>query len=353
MATGHLDDTWERALAADATEPVRGFLGLPPEQAPGSVFAYNPSATYTLATILQRDTGQSLTDYLRPRLLDPLGIGAVGWQQHPPGRDVGFTGLHASTDAIARLGQLYLQRGTWQGRRLLPEAWVEEATRAHVANPGGPEPDWQQGYGYQFWRSRHGYRGDGAYGQFCLVLPDHDLVVATTAGTERMQAVLDAVWQHLLPAVDRPSAPADEAALTERLAHLSLPAYDGPAAAPPQERQVLVPAGGTCEAQPSLVAVEVAPDGDGSRLVLVEDDDARIAARVAPGGWSVCDDGPVPVAATGRSAGDGLDVDVLFLETPHRLTVTTDPAAGTFRARWRTTPLGGPRLGRLHSPSPV
>ena len=64
----------------------------------------------------------------------------------------------------------------------------------------GSGPDWQRGYGFQFWMSRHGYRGDRAFGQFCLVLPEHDVVIATTADTERMQAVLDAVWEHLLPA---------------------------------------------------------------------------------------------------------------------------------------------------------
>ena len=174
MASGHLEETVERAFALDPVEPVRGFLLIPPDREPGSVFAYNQPCTYALAAIIQRLTGQTLTAYLRPRLLDPLGIGEVGWQQYPDGRDIGYSGLHATTDAIARLGLLYLQRGVWNGQRLLSEEWVAQATRVQVETetPNQPNPDWRQGYGFQFWMSRHGYRGDGAYGQFCVVLPE-------------------------------------------------------------------------------------------------------------------------------------------------------------------------------------
>ena len=84
----------------------------------------------------------------------------------------------------------------------MPEAWVEEATATHSDNSSQPNPDWQQGYGYQFWRCRHGaYRGDGAFGQYCLVMPDQDAVLAITSGIGDMQAALDLVWEHLLPAM--------------------------------------------------------------------------------------------------------------------------------------------------------
>ncbi|MBI0384676.1 beta-lactamase family protein, partial [Streptomyces albiflaviniger] len=98
MASGHLEETLERAFGLDPEEPVRGFLRLPPDRAPGTVFAYNQPATYTLAAIVQRVTGQSLTEYLRPRLFDPLGIGETAWLQVPAGRDLGFSGLFAATD---------------------------------------------------------------------------------------------------------------------------------------------------------------------------------------------------------------------------------------------------------------
>ena len=103
MASGHRTETIDRAVALDPAEPVRGFLLIPPDAEPGSCFAYNQPCTYALAAIVQRESGQSLVDYLTPRLFDPLGIGPVGWQQHPPGRALGFTGLHATTDAVAKL----------------------------------------------------------------------------------------------------------------------------------------------------------------------------------------------------------------------------------------------------------
>ena len=112
-----------------------------------------------------------------------------------------------TTSAIAKLGQLYLDRGRWQGSQLLPAAWVDEATRSHVAT-NRADPDWDQGYGFQFWRSRHGYRGDGAYGQYTVVLPEADAVVAVTSQSLDMQGVLDQMWEHLLPALTAGAGPA-------------------------------------------------------------------------------------------------------------------------------------------------
>ena len=152
MATGHREDTLERARRLDPAEPVRGFLQIPPDEAPGTVFAYNNTATYVVGAIVQRLTGETLTDYLRPRLFEPLGIDQAYWDGDRTGRDLGFTGLHLTTEAVARFGQLYLDDGVWQGARLLPEGWVAEATALHTPNPGEPNPDWQQGYGYQFWQ---------------------------------------------------------------------------------------------------------------------------------------------------------------------------------------------------------
>ena len=138
---------------------------------------------------------------------------------------MGFSGVHTNLDAVARLGQLYLDDGVWDGRRILPEGWVAEASSAQIDNPREPEIDWRQGYGFMLWRSRHGYRGDGAFGQFMVVLPEHDAVVAMFSCTEDMQAVLDLMWEHLLPAMadDRSSATPADAALAERLAGLALP----------------------------------------------------------------------------------------------------------------------------------
>ncbi|MGI8879014.1 MAG: serine hydrolase domain-containing protein [Jatrophihabitans sp.] len=363
MATGHLVDTWDAAVRTDVAEAVRGFLLLPPDRAPGSVFAYNQPATYSIATIIQRLTGQTLSQYLRPRLFDPLGIGEVGWQQHPSGRDLGFTGLHTTTDAIARLGLLYLQHGAWDGRQLLTEEWVAEATRKQVANPDEPNPDWQQGYGFQFWMARHGYRGDGAFGQFCIVLPAQDTVIAITSATKDMQSVLDAVWAHVMPALGNTSRAETDAdsALQQRLAALALPAVRGAAgpsdAADWADRTFTAAAGGS-EDRASLVGVEVHIDESGCQVVL-RDAESHLPLTVGTAGWHVSEnatvpgEGVVPVAASGGwSDADTLRFDVIFLETPHRLQVTCDRSSGRFVADWVTKALHGDRLRTMRSPIP-
>ncbi|MFF4749033.1 serine hydrolase domain-containing protein [Streptomyces sp. NPDC002514] len=343
MSSGHVAETLDRAQAIDREELVRGFLLVPPDRDPGTVFTYNQPATYTLAAIVQRVTGQSLIDYLRPRLFEPLGIGEAVWQRDRAGRDLGFSGLHSTTDAVLRLGQLYLQDGVWEGERLLPASWVAEATRPQVSNadgsPGGT--DWKQGYGLQFWMSRHGYRGDGAYGQFCVVLPEHDAVIAITEETVQMQQVLDLIWEHLLPAF-RPAPLSGreqtDAALAERLAGLALPPAAGkPAPAERAEEWATVE---FTPGEPSArtTSVEVAAGADGTRLTLVEDGH-RIELRLVENGWNVAEE-PVPTAVSGGWTDTGtLEADVIFLETPHRLTLTCSLPDRTFTARWHTQPL--------------
>ncbi|QSB22427.1 serine hydrolase domain-containing protein [Curtobacterium sp. 24E2] len=227
MASGHREDAIDRARELDRTDVVRGFLLLPPDEEPGSLFTYNQPCTYTLAAIVRRVSGGSLVDYLRPRLLDPLGIDDLAWRRDASGGELGFSGCYTTTSAVAALGQLYLQRGVWEGERILDEDWVAAATSKQIDNLDEDNPDWSQGYGFQFWMARHGFRGDGAYGQFCVVLPEQDVVLAITGQSLDMQAVLDAAWQHLLPAVDRTSDTGADTALEARLASLGLPPVPG------------------------------------------------------------------------------------------------------------------------------
>lgn len=366
MASGHLEDTINRALALDPLEPVRGFLLIPPDREPGTVFAYNQPCTYSLAAIIQRLTGQTLTEYLRPRLFDPLGIGQVGWQQHPKGRDIGYSGLHATTDAIARLGLLYLQGGVWNGQRLLSKEWVAEATgmrvesRMEAANE--PKPDWQQGYGFQFWMARHGYRGDGAYGQFCVLLPEQDAVIATTAATENMQGILDAMWSDLLPAMTagtiEPSPIAEQLAV--RLTRLQLPAFDArhaPGSSVPAWADAsFLPADGRCEAQPTLTGVVLHQDREHWQLTLAEGAVAY-TAEVGTGDWRTnltqtdCGRTGVPLAVSGGwTDEDTFGAEVIFLETPHRLQLSCSLSTGEFGVRWRTVPLWPARFSELRMP---
>lgn len=184
---------------------VKAILATPIVNKPGSFFLYNSFGTYMLAAIIHKVTGENVVDYLKPRLFEPLGITGADWEVDPMGINTGGWGLRIKTEDMAKLGQLYLQKGNWNGKQILPEAWVEEATTSKILQ--SPElsqedrqnSDWLQGYGYKFWRSRHNsYRGDGAYGQFILVLPEQDAVIAITAETSDMQGELNLVWDNLL-----------------------------------------------------------------------------------------------------------------------------------------------------------
>ena len=184
MTTGHGKDTVE-ALSRDR-RMVKIFLGLDVEHEPGTVFVYNSGATYMLSAILQRLTGETLLDYLRPRLFEPLGATEATWQVSTEGITTGGWGLSLNTESLARFGQLLLQRGAWEGKQLVPAEWYEAATSRQVPNDNEENPDWQQGYGFQFWRGRHNtYRGDGAFGQFCLIFPEYDAALIVTSAHRR------------------------------------------------------------------------------------------------------------------------------------------------------------------------
>jgi len=227
MSTGH---ETEPSSAADIVS-ARTFLAAPVPHLPGTHFKYNTAATFMLSAIVQQRTGQTVLDYLRPRLFEPLGIDQPVWDTNRQGISLGGYGLRVRTEDIAKLGQLYLQRGEWEGRILIPGDWVDLATSRQVSNGSNPISDWNQGYGFQFWRCRHhAYRGDGAFGQYCLVLPEQNAVVAITSGVGNMQGVLNLIWTKLLPTfrpVPIPADPTGHGRLQQRLATLQIPTVEG------------------------------------------------------------------------------------------------------------------------------
>ena len=209
MNTGHLHEPAFRSMQTNNWP--KAFLAHPVDFKPGTHFQYNSMATYMCSAIIQKVTGMSTLDYLTPRLFEPLGIKNPTWETDPMGINVGGWGLSVRTEDISKLGQLYLQKGKWEGKELISEAWVEAATGNQTSNGSNPESDWDQGYGYQFWQCRHNaYRGDGAFGQYCLVLPEQDAVLAITSGSDDLQGILNVVWEYLLPAFKEGSLPADE-----------------------------------------------------------------------------------------------------------------------------------------------
>ncbi len=231
MAVGHdKDPTFE---VVKHENWAKAFLDWPIPHAPGTKFVYNSAATYMCSAIVQKLTGQKIIAYLKPRLFDPLGVEGPTWETCPRGICTGGWGLSIQTEGLAKFGQLYLQKGLWKGRQILPAKWIEEATTFKIQQPLPAKParpnaqnDWLQGYCYQFWRAQHNaYRGDGAFGQFTIVMPDQDAVIAITSESKSMQGQLDLVWEHLLPAMKASPLPADaetQARLKQTLSSLAL-----------------------------------------------------------------------------------------------------------------------------------
>lgn len=214
MNTGHEKDPSK--LRDKEQDWEKAFLATPVPRKPGTIFCYNSLATYMLSAIVQKVTGEKIADYLYPRLFRPLGINNVNWLESPTGVNAGGWGLYLKTEDLAKLGQLLLQNGVWEGKQILPAEWVREMSSKQVdCVPAGsntdklPElrkdpvkQDWVQGYGYQMWRCRHNaFRADGAYGQYIIVIPDRNVVIVTTANAKDMRVEINKMWKHLLPAL--------------------------------------------------------------------------------------------------------------------------------------------------------
>jgi len=338
MSTGNEEDTTRYLHIAPDGNWVKAFLARPVERTPGTHFVYNSGATYMLSAIVQKVTGMTLVEYLRPRLFTPLGIEHATWESCPRGINVGGWGLNITTESIARFGQLYLQNGMWQGQQIVPAAWVAAATAKQVSNGDNPESDWAQGYGYQFWRCRHGaYRGDGAFGQYCLVLPEQDVVLAITSGLGNMQAPLDLVWQGLLPAMRATALPEDaaaHAALQQKLGTLAFsPVQGAPSSALMAKLSGRAYHFDTTEqpdspmGEPKLEAVTFGFAQDNTTLTL-RNPQGEQTIRVGSGEWltgtmQIHRRGTLPIVASGAwAANDTYVAKIYFYQTPFSETIT-------------------------------
>ncbi len=329
---------------------VKTFLASPITHQPGSTFMYNSGATYMCSAIVQKLTGQKIVDYLKPRLFAPLGIEGMTWETCPRGINVGGWGLSVPTEALAKFGQLYLRQGVWRGRQLLSARWVEEATTFKIQQPAPAKPsrpneqnDWLQGYCYQFWRCTHrAYRGDGAFGQFTVVMPEQDAVLAITSESRDMQGELDLVWEHLLPAMQPKPLPAASSArsrLEERLASLALLPPKGQSTSPIAPRV----SGKTFKLEGNELGLESAAftyQGDGCLFTLKDAETPypiecglerwQRGETALPGTPPRLISGGAPkrgtaskVAASGRWKDDNtFEMMLRYYETPHHDTVT-------------------------------
>ncbi|MGV8907641.1 MAG: serine hydrolase domain-containing protein [Propionicimonas sp.] len=369
MSTGHDADTLEEFEAVSPAEWGRTFLSTPPQTPVGSRHVYNNGASWLLGELIRQRTGEDLLDYLRPRLLEPLGIDAT-WDRDALGRCLGWSGIHVRTRDLAAIGELYRCDGVWRGRRLLPPGWVASATTAQIPTDE-PDPDWRFGYGYQLWRGREGYRLDGAYGQFSLVLPDRGLVIAITSAQSATQQLLDFVWDELIPELEAKSqvepVKAREPTLTtvseegaqrpsRRAADPSLPlptdssiGTDWTVTGPVLLEEGLVTSLEEQSNLPDLTDLSADRDGSGFRITFTTNGHP-VGLFAGNGEWVrqhvAIDDVAIPVAAAAGSTPDGaLDVRLVFTDSPHTLHLRI--AGETAGLAWGTTPLQGGDLARL------
>ena len=350
MASGHREETLARIVAM-GPDPVRNFLALAPEEPPGSVFAYNQGNPLALSHIITALTGQRVVDYLRPRLFDPLGIGRAEWLTTANGIDQGFSGLHVTTESVARLGQLMLQDGRWGDTQLVPADFVGDCRLPQIGTSRQQaNPDWRQGYGYQMWMCRHGaQRADGAFGQFAIVLPDQDAVIACTAQVVDMQQQLDLIWAHVLPAFrdgGLPGGAADER-LAERLAQLSVAGVTASGPGPAASLE-LSPARTGDPFSARIERVRIDPLAGGSRLTLTvggetypfDVPDGQFADGVLAGLNSPF---PEVSVSAGWVSPQEYRAEIVSRRTPHRLRLrVTIGGAGRepeLSAGWLTAPL--------------
>ena len=337
MSTGHAEDSTGHIRDSADNNWARAFLMRPVEYEPGAHFLYDSGASYMLSAIVQKLTGMTLVEYLRQRLFEPLGIRNHEWETCPRGVNSGGWGLSITTEDIACFGQMYLQKGIWNGQRVLPESWVSTATSFHSDNSGNDTNDnidWQQGYGFQFWRCQHNaYRGDGAFGQFCVVMPEQNAVFVTTAGVEDMQPVLDLVWKHLLPAMSPAPLPEntlDASQLRGRLGTLALAPQQG--ASSPLESAI---SGRRYVFESNEQGVEAlsVQFGDDECLLTLGNAQGEHRIRCGRGAWRMetvslnFDDAHsasanLVAASCAWTDEDTLVMQLCFYETPYRPTIT-------------------------------
>lgn len=173
--------------------------------APGERYKYNSHNTYLLAVMVASVTGKQVPEYLEEKLFKPMGIRNYYWDESAEGYCMGGWGLYITTESLAKMGQFFLQKGVWKGRRLLNADWIEQAMSAQIYQKGEPVEgdDKALGYGYQMWVCQHGAaRLDGAHGQWSIICPEKDAVIVVTQNTNNTSGAIKSVWSRLYDRLD-------------------------------------------------------------------------------------------------------------------------------------------------------
>lgn len=213
MGCGHKDEI--EAMGISNPDWVTAFLHHEFVYEPGTKFMYNTAGTNMLCAVLKKKTGMNLMEFLKPRLLDKLGMGDVPCYSLLDGVSMGGAGSRLTTDKMARFIQFVANRGVWNGERLLEDSWFDLATEKQIGNAETSQlPDWQQGYGFQFWRCvpEGVFRADGAFGQYGVVCTKQDAVFIVTSASINMHDVLNVIWEEILPQMSENPLPEDKEA---------------------------------------------------------------------------------------------------------------------------------------------
>ena len=215
-------------MRAKCTNWVETFLSKPVVNKPGETFAYDSMVTYMLAAIVQKVTGKTLLEYLKENLFSHMNITQVNWEISPEGINTGGWGLHIQSESLAKVGQMWLDGGVWNGKQLISKEWIEQMSKKQ-ANGG------DYGYGFQTWQCAYqtAVRADGALGQYVIVIPKQDVVIVLTeASFTNGKPQRGLIWNGLMKAIEQAEGTAlvagkDYQELAEKQKSYQLPVVDG------------------------------------------------------------------------------------------------------------------------------
>lgn len=277
MRHGHESEVSGAVWRPIKTSWVAEFFKIPVIHRPGTTFVYSSAASFMLSAIITKTTGQTLRDYLEPRLFRPLGIRRPSWDVGPGGINSGGNGLSWTTADSLKLGMLHVQDGVWQGARVLPAAWVREATRTQV-----PEA----AYGFH-WRRGPGdiFFGSGQFTQLVIGFPSHETAMAVTAAIVDRELLLPIVWKHFPAAFGGPLANREPSAaeLRDRLANARLLPPTRPSSSP----LMATISGRSFRAEPNPDGIEAVAFRfeDGECLFSMRDGRGEHRIRAGLGAW--------------------------------------------------------------------